>query len=409
MDDNSETEADREIEVIDVSDNDNDLDEDISESSGQYSDLDFNDSDMMEIATTVLRKNNDNEKFVVTRPESNECLVLDPATQTCETEILERIFMRWGIENGTIAAEYHDLTDPLCDKKRLDSIKMSEHMLICKVPITPVPVMVTSKPESDCGMDICLWWTIYQLKEEICKQFGTPVPQQSLFLKKEQMEDEASVASYSINVGSNIELIIFECGKEVTATTSLFSDPNFFAHEYNVDYSKMVNDEKPLTRGGRPYKRPFGCFRYGVQVLGKYQPDDRWVGPPNGMRDVSPPDSGEWPVAYHGTKEISAASILQEGFKLEKCVAFAYGKGIYCSPDPKTALTYSMSKGGFEFKGKRYLLVIQIRVDPEKLKVVKPNGGVGGLDGEYWLLPDGTSIRPYGICVFPYPENGRVP
>lgn len=48
------------------------------------------------------------------------------------------------------------------------------------------------------------------------------------------------MASYSINVGTTIELIIFECGKEVTSTTDLFRDPNFFAQEYNVDYTKMV-------------------------------------------------------------------------------------------------------------------------------------------------------------------------
>lgn len=32
-------------------------------------------------------------------------------------------------------------------------------------------------------MDICLWWTIYQLKDEIAKKFGPPVAQQSLFLQ----------------------------------------------------------------------------------------------------------------------------------------------------------------------------------------------------------------------------------
>lgn len=148
------------------------------------------------------------------------------------------------------------------------------------------------------------------------------------------------MASYSINIGTTIELIIFECGKAVTATENLFKDPNFFAQEYNVDFTKMVvrlvaisltqatcrqqtslfqDDQKQLTRGGRPYLRPFGCFRYGIKVQGKY-PDDLWLGAP-GARDYS--TKGEWPVAYHGTRELSAASILQEGFKLEKCVAFA--------------------------------------------------------------------------------------
>lgn len=93
-----------------------------------------------------------------------------------------------------------------------------------------------------------------------------------------------------------------------------------------------------------------------------------------------------------------------------------YGKGIYCSPDPRTALAYSLSKGGFEFqvtfdgittsgwrvkfKGKKYLLVIQIRVDPEKLKVVKPSHGYG--NGEYWLMPTGMSCaHPLNLALLP--------
>src|SRR3954463_15265972 len=68
--------------------------------------------------------------FSVTRPGTNECLVLrygmggsgpksvkltpriifSPASQWCETEVLERIFIQWGIGMGNIAADYEDLT-----------------------------------------------------------------------------------------------------------------------------------------------------------------------------------------------------------------------------------------------------------------------------------------------------------
>ncbi|KAH7695688.1 hypothetical protein AAVH_37248, partial [Aphelenchoides avenae] len=398
----SEAARDEHNEQDPQEDVEDDQDEETSsnDSYGGYDD--FDEKELAEIATCSLKLNDATNKFVVTRPGTNECLVLNPASQWCETEVLERIFIQWGIGMGSIAADYEDLTTPYVEKKRLDNIKMEEPLLISQVPVQPVGVMISSKPEADWAMDICLWWTIYQLKDEIAKKFGPPVAQQSLFLQKEQLEDEAGVASYSINIGTTIELIIFECGKAVTATENLFKDPNFFAQEYNVDFTKMVDDQKQLTRGGRPYLRPFGCFRYGIKVQGKY-PDDLWLGAP-GARDYS--TKGEWPVAYHGTRELSAASILQEGFKLEKCVAFAYGKGIYCSPDPRTALAYSLSKGGFEFQGKKYLLVIQIRVDPEKLKVVKPSHGYG--NGEYWLMPTGDDIRAYGVCVFPYPENGRI-
>ena len=50
--------------------------------------------------------------------------------------------------------------------------------------------------------------------------------------------------------------------------------------------------------------------------------------------------TGEWPVAYHGTKESNALDIVKQGFDINKCKRFAYGEGIYCTPDPRTAFTY---------------------------------------------------------------------
>lgn len=47
-----------------------------------------------------------------------------------------------------------------------------------------------------------------------------------------------------------------------------------------------------------------------------------------------------WPVAYHGTLEVNVLDILRDGFDLNKCVRFAYGKGIYCTPQPHVALGY---------------------------------------------------------------------
>lgn len=39
-------------------------------------------------------------------------------------------------------------------------------------------------------------------------------------------------------------------------------------------------------------------------------------------------------------------------------------------------------------------------MDPAVLKVVKGDGA-DGVAGEYWIVPGGDHIRPYGICVFP--------
>lgn len=107
-------------------------------------------------------------------------------------------------------------------------------------------------------------------------------------------------------------------------------------------------DYFPRKRGGHVYKRPWRCIRYGVkvilnnflnnlfQVLGKYE-DDKWLG----IKGVESAD--EWAVAYHGTMEINVLDILKEGFLLSKGKRFAYGKGIYCSPQPNTALAYGQN------------------------------------------------------------------
>jgi hypothetical protein len=55
-----------------------------------------------------------------------------------------------------------------------------------------------------------------------------------------------------------------------------------------------------------------------------------------------------------------------------------------------------------DFQGKNRRLVIQTRVNPEKLCRVAPAGGGGG---EYWLVPDDGDLRPYGVCVFDEPDD----
>ena len=92
----------------------------------------------------------------------------------------------------------------------------------------------------------------------------------------------------------------------------------------NLNNTKKLffqDDTIPYFRGGYPYKRPIGAHRWGLKVRGRYSPDDKWLGSSGGHRTKS--DEGEWAVAYHGTREINATQILQEGFKLECCVRAA--------------------------------------------------------------------------------------
>ncbi|KAI1711848.1 hypothetical protein Ddc_12681 [Ditylenchus destructor] len=132
-----------------------------------------------------------------------------------------------------------------------------------------------------------------------------------------------------------------------------------------------------------------------TNVLGKYS-DNSWLGT-GGIRTHS--DAGEWPVAYHGTTSMNVSGIVKEGFCLEKGRRFCCGRGIYCTPDPETALHYAQV---YYFQDKEYRLILQTRVNPDKLVVVKKKNDV---DGEYWLLPSEEDIRPYGVCVYPTDAN----
>ncbi|KAE9547448.1 hypothetical protein FO519_009340 [Halicephalobus sp. NKZ332] len=109
-------------------------------------------------------------------------------------------------------------------------------------------------------------------------------------------------------------------------------EPSQFDPKYNYDFTNIKDTGKTFIRGGREYFRPIGSRRYAIKVLGKYK-DDKWLGS-HGNTSM-----GEWPVAYHGTRESNALDIVKHGFDINKC-KLLYGKGIYCTPDPSTALAY---------------------------------------------------------------------
>jgi len=113
-----------------------------------------------------------------------------------------------------------------------------------------------------------------------------------------------------------------------------------FDKKWNADFRYLPPDPpNAYTRGGRDYRRPIGALRYAIRVLGKYADGDAWLGAPGHDRTNS--SEGEWPVAYHGTGEPNAQGIIEQGFLTSKSERQRYGKGIYCAPDPKTALIYS--------------------------------------------------------------------
>ena len=73
---------------------------------------------------------------------------------------------------------------------------------------------------------------------------------------------------------------------------------------------------------------------------------------------------------------------------------FAFGHGIYSTPDIDIACDYAPI---FKHEGNNYRAVIQNRVNPNNL--VRVSKQENGDNGEYWISPNEADVRPYGICI----------
>ena len=78
---------------------------------------------------------------------------------------------------------------------------------------------------------------------------------------------------------------------------------------------------------------------------------------------------------------------------MSKCKRFAFGHGIYSTPDIDVASKYAVK---FTHEAVNYQVVFQNRVNPNNLvRITKEETRVG----EYWISPGGVDVRPYGICI----------
>ena len=66
-------------------------------------------------------------------------------------------------------------------------------------------------------------------------------------------------------------------------------------------------------------------------------------------------------------------------------------RGIYCAPQITDSLDYA-NPVKVESTGKSYRLILQCRVDFRQVLIPKDRP-------EYWIIPDGKYIRPYGIIL----------
>ena len=223
-------------------------------------------------------------------------------------------------------------------------------------------------------LDVTSTDTIYDVKHNFQEKEGNPVDQQRFIFVGKQLEDHRTLSDYQIQNGTTVHLVLrLRGGGAPFVLSADFLDP-----AYDFNFTHVNDSDVSFSRGGHSYKRPCGWQRYALKVNNKYG-SNTWLGQSN--------VSGEWPVSYHGTGYHNSLSIADEGFKLAKGVRFAYGRGIYSTPNIATAEQYAK-----EFRsedGERYKVVIQNRVNPANLHKY----------GDYWISPRDEDIRPYGFCV----------
>ncbi|GMH46132.1 hypothetical protein BSKO_14096 [Bryopsis sp. KO-2023] len=218
--------------------------------------------------------------------------------------------------------------------------------------------------------------TIEELKNDLEAVTGySPHQQRLMFAGEHLTEDDKCLADYKIQNGSTIHLVFRLSGGWSGAQL----DPTTLAPRYNFDFTNVRDTGRVFCRGGEIYRRPCGWKRYALAVLGNYE-SDQWLGATGGQ------ECGEWPVSYHGTGRDSVKSISEVGFQLSKGKRFAFGRGIYSTPDVDVAEAYAVE---CEYQGHRYKVVLQNRVNPRTLCKL----------GKIWLTPDELDVRPYGILV----------
>ena len=270
--------------------------------------------------------------------------------------------------------------------------------------------------------------TIAQVKAAINAKSDIPISNQRLIFNSNVLKDDYTIGGLGVRPHAYCFLIVID-GKDVTKT-KFHLDPSDLAPEYDYDFTNVRDsDSTQYYRGDFEYKRPCGWRRFALKVKGRreYGLDDVWLGP-NGIRTASA--AKEWPVSYHGTSAEACGGddgIQRHGYDPKRSERELYGPGIYCSPSIEDVgnLKYGYAKT-FESKGKKYKVVLQNRVNPEKIGHQHDSDNVNrattrqsdpfrdcslviidqkGPPFKYWRCPRHDpdkglyDIRPYGILI----------
>ena len=227
--------------------------------------------------------------------------------------------------------------------------------------------------------------TITELKQEIQKSLTWPVEQQRLIYNDQQLSNDKRVSDYGIANHATLHIVMMLPSGD---NTLYYLDGSLLAPSYDYDFTNVNDGTTKFYRGAYVYTRPCGWQRKAMRVVGQYG-DDVWLGGGGIRTDTTP---GEWPVSYHSSASCSGKNIAQEGSLQSLGRQFPYNRGIYTTPLASIAARYAPT---FEYRGQKYQVIFQNRVNPNTLQTL----GQSGSDSEFWVSPKEEDVRPYNICL----------
>ncbi|CAG8733906.1 10593_t:CDS:2, partial [Rhizophagus irregularis] len=202
--------------------------------------------------------------------------------------------------------------------------------------------------------------TIYYVKEKIQDKEGIPLGQQKLIYAGMLLEDDCTLSDYKIKNESTLNLILrLRGGGGPSSTTALYIQPDQLAPNFDYDFTKVNDNGRTFMRGNFEYKRPCGWKRVALNSL------------------------------IMGLLDVTVNQLPKMGISYVRVKDFAFGHGIYSTPDIDVASEYAAK---FTHEGDRYQIVFQNRINPTTLvRVSKEETGFG----EYWISPNGKDLRPH--------------
>lgn len=229
--------------------------------------------------------------------------------------------------------------------------------------------------------------TIAVLKQEIEKELKWPAEQQRLIFADQQLENDKTVSDYSIGNHATLHIVLMLHGG---GNSLYYIDNSLLAPSYDYDFTNVDDGTTKYHRGQFIYTRPCGWQRKAMKVMGQYG-DDVWLGG-GGIRTNTTP--GEWPVSYHSAGVSPQGNIAEVGSQNSRGKTFGYNRGIFSTPLAAVAAKFAPT---FEYRGHKYQVIFQNRINPVTLQQVNPSAPDSV--GEFWASPKEEDVRPYNICL----------